>query len=189
MPKAGYVKVYMTSCERTAAVRFLHRYEPPVPTLIESESYVDECRERAARLICNLSKPSRGAAGPRPGRQLLREDARWLGGQLDVAVVWARLGIVISLCWSPELIGAMQACSTAVINKPVGRPRRQDTDPDAASDKFAKSERSYQNLVKRWARYRHLLGQWSRDLDARGESLITSTELPPEPPPTPPSRL
>lgn len=175
MALKGQVKIVLSAQQCSAAARWLETYRPPPPSLLGNL-----CAQRietvnAKILLAKFAKCGRRQARPNAIRIVPWELAHWFGQQLDWYIMRRKFGI---LPLPILVIEAMQACRTATSRK-RGRPRIERNEAELAALHFAEDNRHYQRQLKRRARYQWLWAEWSARLTARGETLVTSSELPP----------
>ncbi len=177
MALAGQVKVALSPQQCAAAARWLANYRPPPPSLIGKPACQQAARVMANHLAGQFAKCGRRKARRNSERILSREHARWFGALLDASIVRAHIS---SSYLPPRLVmEAMQACRKACSGR-RGRPRIERTEAELATRHFSDDNGHYRRKLERRANYNRRWAEWTARLMARGETLITSSEPPPQ---------
>lgn len=176
MALAGQVRVELSAQQCAAAARWLATYRPPPPTMLGKPASQQTARANAAILADKFAKSGLRRSRANAVRILPRALACWFGQQLDWCIVRGKFGMLLP----PTLvIEAMQVCRTATSRK-RGRPRIERSKAELAALHFAEDNQRYQRQLKRRAIYDGQWKEWTARLATRGETLITSSEPPPQ---------
>ena len=131
----------------------------------------------AGALSRRFAKCGQRKARHNAARTLPRELVSWFGRLLD------ECGVRAHLAGAPlppqSVVEAMLACREATSRKP-GHPRFERSEAELAALQFAADNEHYRRQRKRRAIYDQLRKNWTAGLAARGETLITSSEPPPQ---------